>query len=1668
MNTIIKPNDYNPIINSNTVIKAYQSSVYGYKEKYLKVNNYLSEFENDADKEEARKNLDIYSKFETDSKIKDLRDDLGEIQDSPNQSGNAFERINYLLDELDKLVGTGDSSIANQIKDAINALKGDVSIEYDTLKKLEDIIKQDIVDLQSHKLNVLNPHNVTKEQVGLGNVENIAPSDMPVSTATQQAIDSAKSEVNTSLEQHKNDKLNPHEVTKEQVGLDRVDNTNDLEKPISIATQQALDIEKQERQNKDAEHSAKLNSIGLNIITNILDVTENQTEGININYKQKTRNIINDNFENETDESIILPLATQQKHGILSKEDKVKIDRLETTYIPLTQKGAANGVATLDSQGQIPSNQLPSYVDDVIDCYATFDKDPDGLLINIKLYSDSEHTTLIVGEVSKIYTDIDSAHQFRWTGTQWGIVGAPTVIGTATGTAFDGKRGKDLEDRTNTHIANTSNPHNVTKQQVGLGNVDNTSDIDKPVSTAQQAAIDEVKNNTEQELNRVEQLLNNHTSDSSNPHNVTKIQIGLSEVDNTSDLDKPISIATQTAITELDTKVTNNIESHKQDLQNPHQVTKAQIGLGNVDNTSDLNKPISIIQQEALDLKLDKSIYNTDKPTFATKTELQEYVTKTDANEQYQPVGNYATKEELTEKQNVLVSGTNIKTINGQDLLGTGNLTQEQIINIDNTLSNTSENPVQNKIIKEALDGKQPIGDYALKSELPDVDALLSKQEASKIYAPKVLVEGKQDKLVSGQNIKTINGETLLGSGDLTVMGGITIIDSTLSPDSTNPVQNKIINSEFNKVIYFEDIAGDVLPQPDVIVADTSTKALQDWNGNNIIDTYATKIDLNSKQNTLVSGTSIKTINNQELLGQGNLTFKEGIDPDEEDISNVNDKLKFTDRLYDISNFSGKGYKILRKNITDGKNVLTQNMINEPDTIYEIRYDFDLNGKNLNLPQNSTLKFNGGLLNNGTLIGNNTRIIADENEQIFKFDRNSYYIGGTWRINKWYCAWFGTVADGKAYKAKYNDLGELEKTSESGYFEVLIEGTDNFEPIQEALDAAYNTNVRVAELGVGAYRIVSPLNIGWGGYHSIYFKGVKQGHFGDITESNNQSTIILCDTGTYGICINSGYRARLSDFDILGWNGINYRKQFTMWQNTTYYVENPEDWNSERVNKLPSHGLEPMSPYAGIVTDAFLRYDEAVNPYELPKPPTNIAKLNAQNSTGFTLERVTSSGFCVGFGLEVGAYGDNADFYKFYNCKFNNNVYGLSTGSNQARNTALHECAMEQCYTAITNMTVGTRNGGLFGYISNCWFDACYKILEWKGDINPVTFYNCYCENAYMIGGNGSITSYYPNNIKFIDCNFRFNSGLDNPLGIPSYYFIGAGEFIRTYISCINEGILIPMAIARGFIDRCDIRGNISNKKYQSIDTLLMLYNNRLNTATQVYYPNGNNRLNELTVTVGTSATSMIQRSSNAAINRGWRIDSMSYDENTRLLTANIQYIGTTIAYQGGIAVGDILFRNYTNVIFVILKIIPSEDKLTATYICTPINGIRKDGNSYPIKDDVTTYTGELSIQSTRYKAFDKPLIVKNVEGNVITLKTWDNNLKAGITLSKVHDYEHSFQYECGLVESVDSSSKTITLKYSNNIDDTFKVINGYMVAEEDANFWEGTWVQDFINAQNS
>lgn len=116
--------------------------------------------------------------------------------------------------------------------------------------------------------------------------------------------------------------------------------------------------------------------------------------------------------------------------------------------------------------GKVPASQLPSYVDDVLE-YANFAAFP------------------ATGESGKIYVALDTNKTYRWSGSAYVEISASLALGETSSTAYRGDRGKIAYD----HSQTTGNPHGTTKSDVGLSNVDNTSDANKPVSTAQATAI---------------------------------------------------------------------------------------------------------------------------------------------------------------------------------------------------------------------------------------------------------------------------------------------------------------------------------------------------------------------------------------------------------------------------------------------------------------------------------------------------------------------------------------------------------------------------------------------------------------------------------------------------------------------------------------------------------------------------------------------------------------------------------------------------------------------------------------------------------------------------------------------------------------------------------------------------------------------------------------------------------------------------------------------------------------------------------------------------------------------------------------------------------------------------------------------------------------------------
>lgn len=137
-----------------------------------------------------------------------------------------------------------------------------------------------------------------------------------------------------------------------------------------------------------------------------------------------------------------------------------------------------------------------------------------------------------------------------------------------------------------------------------------------------------------------------------------------------------------------------------------------------------------------------------------------------------------------------------------------------------------------------------------------------------------------------------------------------------------------------------------------------------------------TKLDAGYATTEQVDAIDEKVDNIKPVVINGDVTNN----ADDEDLEAVIDPdsskgvMKLKDRPYDPSAFSGKGYTILRKNVsalsrTGSANILTQEMINQPNTVYEIRYNFDLGGEAIVIPEGSILKFSGGIIRNGEIKG---------------------------------------------------------------------------------------------------------------------------------------------------------------------------------------------------------------------------------------------------------------------------------------------------------------------------------------------------------------------------------------------------------------------------------------------------------------------------------------------------------------------------------------------------------------------------------------------------------------------------------------------------------------------------------------------------------------------------
>lgn len=239
----------------------------------------------------------------------------------------------------------------------------------------------------------------------------------------------------------------------------------------------------------------------------------------------------------------------------------------------IDSKGAPNGLASLNESGIIPSAQLPSYVDDVIE---------------VDTFSNLPGT----GESGKIYIVQNTNLTYRWSGTAYVEISKSLALGETSSTAYPGDKGKATTDKLN-----------KTSNKVVVGPTTVNPSTDKIVL-------------------KYQTHFTSTNSDSEDSHTINAATTSQAGVMSSADKTKLNGLKDQAGITSDIDAVQTNLETHINNKSNPHEVTKDQVGLSEVDNTSDANKPISTATQNALNSKFNASDGNALKQTIGNMPNL--------------------------------------------------------------------------------------------------------------------------------------------------------------------------------------------------------------------------------------------------------------------------------------------------------------------------------------------------------------------------------------------------------------------------------------------------------------------------------------------------------------------------------------------------------------------------------------------------------------------------------------------------------------------------------------------------------------------------------------------------------------------------------------------------------------------------------------------------------------------------------------------------------------------------------------------------------------------------------------------------------------------------------------------------------------------------------------
>ena len=381
------------------------------------------------------------------------------------------------------------------------------SLNEDQLAAVNSGITKSILDNINNKVN--NIPTKTSDLTNDSKFVNEQFVNDAVKKETDRAVE-AENGISSSLNAHVTNTNNPHQVTKEQVGLGNVDNTSDKNKPISDATQTALDGKLNKSTTVTPFPQAYTKSAdGMQSLTEISNVKTSNTLA---KRDSKGKLKVADGVDNDDAATV-----GQMNTAVTNVDAKINNEITRATGVEDDINSKVNGIQELIPTTASAENQLAdkNFVNSSISSVAATFRG--NFATKAALDAWQTENPGVAKQNDYAIVEQDETHenqQWRYTYqtddgwvAQYKVNDAPFT--QAQTDAINSGITKTIVDNTTAHIANKSNPHNVTKVQLGLENVDNTSDLNKPISTATQTALTHLQETMDEQISTINASITN-------------------------------------------------------------------------------------------------------------------------------------------------------------------------------------------------------------------------------------------------------------------------------------------------------------------------------------------------------------------------------------------------------------------------------------------------------------------------------------------------------------------------------------------------------------------------------------------------------------------------------------------------------------------------------------------------------------------------------------------------------------------------------------------------------------------------------------------------------------------------------------------------------------------------------------------------------------------------------------------------------------------------------------------------------------------------------------------------------------------------------------------------------------------------------------------------------